>query len=57
MSLIDILPIILIVLFWAILFICVFAFWRMNAALTAPTDGQHEAPGAEADHAHATSAH
>ena len=55
MSLIDILPIILIIVFWAILFVCVFAFWSRNAALSASAEGEHEAHGDQATHA--TSAH
>jgi len=57
MSLSDILPIVLIILFWAILFVCVFTFWRMNTALHAPADAQHELHSDEAEHAHVTSAH
>ncbi len=45
MSFSEILPIILIVLFWIVLFI--FAFWFSRMALHAPTEGEIEAQHAE----------
>jgi phosphotransferase system glucose/maltose/N-acetylglucosamine-specific IIC component len=57
MSLNDILPIIWIIIFWAILFVCVFAFWRSHAALQTPGEGESEAERKANDRAHATPAH
>ena len=51
----PILPIILVVVFWAILF--VFAFVVTRAALRVPTEAEVEAQRAEAEHAHTTPAH
>ncbi|HET9111682.1 MAG TPA: hypothetical protein VFN78_12715 [Ktedonobacterales bacterium] len=56
MSFMDILPIILIVVFWMLLFI--FAFWFSRVALHAPTEGEIEAQhAAEGEHASASPAH
>jgi phosphotransferase system glucose/maltose/N-acetylglucosamine-specific IIC component len=55
MSFNDILPIILVIIFWAILF--VFAFWMATVALRAPTEGEIEAQHAEAEHAQAPATH
>ncbi len=56
MSFMDILPIILIVVFWMILF--VFAFWFSRVALHAPTEAEIEAQhAAEGEHAPAAPAH
>lgn len=55
MSFNDVLPIILVVVFWAILF--VFAFVVTRAALRSPTEAEVEAQHADKEHAHTTSAH
>lgn len=55
MSFNDILPIILIILFWAILF--VFAFWMATVALRAPTEGEVEAQHAEAERTQTPAVH
>ncbi len=55
MSFGDILPIILVVIFWAFLF--AFAFWMARVALRAPTEGEIEAQHDASEHAQATVAH
>ncbi|HZC07546.1 MAG TPA: hypothetical protein VE338_18065 [Ktedonobacterales bacterium] len=54
MSFTDILPIILIVIFWMALF--VFAFWFSRVALHAPTEGEIEALSAQIERSPTTSA-
>jgi uncharacterized protein YpmB len=54
MSFNDILPIVLIIIFWAILFVLVFAFWRSHAALQAPAEGAVEAQRESSAHAKPT---
>ncbi len=49
MSFSVIVPIILVIIFWAVLF--VFAFWMATMALRAPTEGEIEAQRAESAHA------
>lgn len=55
MSFNDILPIILVIVFWAVLF--VFAFAMTVAALRVPTEAEVEAQRADGEHAHTTPAH
>jgi len=55
MSFSDILPIILVILFWAVLF--VFAFTMTVSALRSPTEADLEAQRADSEHAHTTPAH
>ncbi|HEX8997420.1 MAG TPA: hypothetical protein VF812_15440 [Ktedonobacterales bacterium] len=53
MSIVDILPLLLVVVFWMLLF--VFTFWFTRIALHAPTEAEVEAQQIESGHA--TSAH
>lgn len=56
MSIFDILPIILVIVFWIVLGL--FAVWFSRTALHAPTEAGIEAQRAETGHSsHATSAH
>ena len=56
MSFSDILPIVLVIVFWLVLGL--FAIWFSRIALHAPTEAEIEAQSAESGHgSHTTSAH